>query len=148
MIRRSVFGGGNIRRPNRWTYFSEGIAKKRESEPCTQAPFAYGYGGQDNRDAPNPNTVASEEPEDHLESESADGNNGGQPESSATVAKRGAPPQPLTPRTLRTYGTAHTSRTVKASTRAPQRPRDSQTESSATAAKRGAPRVPQTPRTL
>ena len=119
-----------------------------ESEPGTPAPFAYGYGGRDNRDDPNPNTVASEEPEDHLESDSADGSNGGQPESSATAAKRGAPQEPQTPRTLRTYGTAHTSRTAKASTRAPQRPRDSQPESSATAAKRGAPRVPQTPRTL
>ena len=40
-----------------------------ESEPCTPAPFAYGYGREDNRDDPNPDTVASEEPEDPVRSE-------------------------------------------------------------------------------
>ena len=119
-----------------------------EPEPGTPATFAYGYGARDNRYDPNPNTVASEEPEDHLESDSPHGSNGGQPESSATAAKRGAPQEPQTTRTLRTYRIAHTSRTAKASTRAPQRPRHSQPEYSATAAKRGAPRVPQTPCTL
>ena len=116
--------------------------RQSESEPGRPAPFAYGYWGRDNRDDPNPNTVASEEPEDHLESDSADGSNGSQPESSATAAKQGVPQEPQTPRTLQTYGTAHASRTAKASMRAPQRPRDSQPESSATAAKRGAPGVP------
>ena len=71
-----------------------------ESEPGTPAPFAYDYGGRDNRDDPNPNTVASDELEDHLESDSADGSNGGQPESSAIAAKRGAPQEPQTPHTL------------------------------------------------
>ena len=125
-----------------------GRHRHNESEPGTPAPFAYAYGGRDNRDEPNPNFVASEEPEDQLESDSADDSNGGQPESSATAAKRGAPQEPQTPCTLRTYGTAHTSRIAKASTRAPQRPRDSQPESCATAARQGAPGVPQTPRTL
>ena len=119
-----------------------------ESEPGTPAPFAYGYRGRDNREDSNPNTVASEEPEDHLESDSANGSNSSQPESSATAANRRAPQEPQTPRKLRNYGTAHTSRTAKASTRGPQRPQDSQPESSATAAKQGAPRVPRTPRTL
>ena len=119
-----------------------------ESEPGPPAPLAYTYGWRDNSDEPNPNTVASEEPEDQLESDSADDSNGGQPESFATGAKRGAPQEAQTPRTLRTYGTAHTSRIAKASTRAPQRPRDSQPESSATASKWGALRVPQTPHTL
>ena len=113
-----------------------------ESEPGTPAPFAYGCGGRDNRGDPNPKTVASEEPEDHLESDSADGSNGGQPESSAIAAKRGAPQEPQTPRTLRTYSTAHTSPTVKARARAPQQPCDSQPESSATAASRGCPGCP------
>ena len=116
-----------------------------ESELGTPASFAYGYGGRDNRDDHNPNTVTSQVPEDHLESDSADGSNRGQLESSATAAKRGAPSDPQTPRTLRTYSTAHTSRTAKASTRAPQQSRDSQPESSATAAKRGAPRLPELP---
>ena len=62
-----------------------------ESEPGTLAPFAYGYGGRDNRDDSNPNNVTSEETEAHLESHSAADSNGGQPESSATTAKRGAP---------------------------------------------------------
>ena len=119
-----------------------------ESEPGTPAPLAYAYGERDNSDEPNPNTVASEEPEDQLESDSADDSNGGQTESSATAAKRGAPQEPQTHHTLRTYSMAHTSHTAKASTRAPQRPQDSQPESSATAAKRGAPQVPQTPRRL
>ena len=111
-------------------------------------PFAYGYGGQDNTDDPNPNTVTSEEPEDYLESDSADGNNSGQPEYTATAAKRGAPQEPQTPGMLRTYSTGHTSRTAQASTRALQRLRDSLPESSAMAAMRGASRVPQTPSTL
>ena len=119
-----------------------------ESEWGMPPLFAHPYGGQDHRDEPNPNTVASEEPEDQLESDSADDSNGGQPESSARAAKRGAPQEPLTPCTLQTYGMAHTSNTAMASTRAPQRPRDCQPESSATAGKRGAPQVPQTPRTL
>ena len=61
----------------------------RESEPGTPAPFAYAYAGWDNRDDSNPNTVASAEPGDQLESDSADGSYDGQPESSATAAKRG-----------------------------------------------------------
>ena len=105
-----------------------------ESEPGTPAPLIYAYAGRDNRDDPNP--VAREEPEDQLETDSGDGSNGGQPESSPTTRKRGAPQG------------SQTSRTAKASTRAPQRPRDGQPESSATAAKRGAPQEPQTPRTL
>ena len=64
--------------------------RRRESEPATPAPFAYAYTGRDNRDDPNPNTVAREEPEDQLESDSADGSNDGQPESLATAAKWGA----------------------------------------------------------
>ena len=119
-----------------------------ESELGTPAPLAYAYRERDNRNKSNPNTVASEEPEDQRESDSADDSNGGQPESSAAAAKRGAPQEPQTPRTLRTHCTAHASRTAKASTRAPQWPRDSQPEYSASAAKGGAPRVPQTPRTL
>ena len=119
-----------------------------ESEPGTPAPFAYPYGGLDTRDEPNPNTVASKEPEDQLESDSGDDSNGGQPESFATATKRGPPQEPQISRTLHTYGMAHTSHRAKGSTRAPQRPRDSQPESSATAAKRGASWVPQTPRTL
>ena len=105
-----------------------------ESEPGTPAPLIYAYAGRDNRDDPNP--VAREEPEDQLETDSGDGSNGGQPESSPTTRKRGAPQG------------SQTSRTAKASTRAPQRPRDGQPESSATAAKRGAPQEPQTPRRL
>ena len=93
-----------------------------ESEPGTPAPFAYAYGGRDNGDEPNPNTIASEKPEDQLESDCADDSNGGQPQWSATAANRWAPQEPQTPRTLPTYGTAHTSCTTKASTRAPQRP--------------------------
>ena len=57
-------------------------------------PFAYAYGRRDNRDEPNTNTVTSEKPEDELESHSADDSNGGQPESSATAAKRRAPQKP------------------------------------------------------
>ena len=95
--------------------------RRRESELATPATFAYAYAGRDNRDDPNPNTVAREEPEDQLESDSADGSNDGQPESSATAAKWGAPQEPQTPRTLRTHGTAHTSRTAKASTGTPRR---------------------------
>ena len=93
-----------------------------ESEPGTPAPFAYGYGEQKNRVDPNPNTLSSENPEDHLDYDSADGSNDGQPEFSARAAKPGAPLEYLTSCTLRTYGTAHTSRKAKASTRAPQRP--------------------------
>ena len=106
-----------------------------ESESGTPAPFTYAHGGRDNRDEPNTNTAASEEPEDHLESHSANDTSAGQPESSAIAAKRGAPPEAHTSRTLRTYSTAHTSHTAKASTSAPQRPRDSQPDSSATASK-------------
>ena len=95
-----------------------------ESDPGTPAPFAYGYRGRDNRDDPNPNTVASQEPEYYLESDSADGSNGGEPESSATAAKRGAPQEPQTRRTLRTYSTALTSHTAKASTGTPRRTRN------------------------
>ena len=122
-----------------------------ESEPGTPASFAYVYGGRDNRDEPNPNTVASEEPEYQLESDSTYDSNGGQPESSATAAKQGAPQEPQTPLTLRIYRTAHTSSTAKASTRAPQRPRASEPESSAPVpvAKRGgalgAPNSPYAP---
>jgi hypothetical protein len=101
-----------------------------DSEPGTPAPFAYDYARRDNRDDPNPDEGAGGEPEDQLESDSADGGNDGQPESSATAAKRGAP------QVSRTSGTA------KASTRAP---RDGQPESSATAAKRGVPQVSRTP---
>ena len=68
-----------------------------KSEPGTPAPFAYSCGGRDNRDDLNPNTVASEEPEVHLESDSADGSNGGQRESSATAAKPGGPRCPKLP---------------------------------------------------
>ena len=117
-----------------------------ESGPGKPAPFAYGSGGRDDRDDPNPNTVGSEEPEDYLESDTPDGSNGGQPEFSATAAKRRALQEPQSANTLRTFRIAHTSRTAKASTRAPQWRRDTQPESSATAAKPGAPRVPQTPR--
>ena len=94
--------------------------RQSESEPGTPGPFAYAYGGRDNRDVPDHNTVASEEPEDQLESDSADDSNGGQPESSATAAKLGAPQEPQPPRKLQTYGMAHTSRIAKASPRAPQ----------------------------
>ena len=62
-----------------------------ESQAGTPAPFAYGYWGRDNRDNSNPHNVASQEPEDLLESDSADGSNGGQPESAVTAVKRGAP---------------------------------------------------------
>ena len=102
-----------------------------ESEPGTPASLIYTYAGRDNRDDSNP--VAREEPEDQLETDSADGSNGGQPESSPTTRKRGAPQG------------SQTSRTAKASTRAPQRPRDGQPESSAPAAKRGRPRSPKLP---
>ena len=61
-----------------------------ESEPARPAPFAYAYGGRDTRDEPNPNNVASEDPDDLVESDSADDSNGGQPESSG----RGAPNSP------------------------------------------------------
>ena len=83
------------------------------------APLIDVYAVRDNRDHPNP--VACEEPEDQLETDSAEGSNGGQPESSPTTRKRGW---------------------------ALQWPLDGQPESSATAAKRGAPQEPQTPRTL
>ena len=105
-----------------------------ESEPGTPGPLIYAYAGRDNRDDPNP--VVSQESEDQLETDSGDSSNGGQPESSPTMRKRGAPQG------------SQTSRTAKACTRAPQRPRDGQPESSATAAKLGAPHEPQTPRTL
>ena len=147
MIRRSAFGGGNVRRPNRWTYFSEGIATVNQSRvrrPLLPMPMGGGVIGTSPTPTLSPARsrriswtltvlmtamVASQNPLPERQS-------------------RGAPQEPQTPRTLRTYGTAHTSHTAKASTRAPQRLRDSQPESSATAAKRGAPRVPQTPRTL
>ena len=62
-----------------------------ESEPGTPVPCALAYTGQDNRDDPNINTITSEELEDQLESYSGDDSSGGQPESSATAAKRGVP---------------------------------------------------------
>ena len=99
-----------------------GRHRQSYSEPGTPAPFAYDYERRDNWDDPNPNTVASEEPEDHLESDSADGSNGGQPDSSATAAKWVAPQEPQTPCTLGTSGTPHTPHTAKDSTRALQRP--------------------------
>jgi len=71
----------------------------RESEPGTLAPFGYQYPGWDNRD--DPNTVASAEretgSETGLETELVtDHGNGnyGEPESSATAAKRGSTGQP------------------------------------------------------
>ena len=91
-----------------------------ESELRMLAPFVYPYAGRDNRNDPNPNTVTSEESEDHLESYSGDDSNSGQPESSATAARQGAPQEPQTPHTLRIYSTAQTSHTVKASTGTPR----------------------------
>ena len=105
-----------------------------ESEPGTPAPLIYASAGRDNRDDHNP--LGREEPEDQLETDSSDGSNGGQPESSPTIRKRGAPQG------------SQTSRSAKASTQAPQGPRDGQPELSATAAKWGAPQDAQTPRTL
>ena len=87
-----------------------------ESEPGTPALLAYAHGGRDNWDEANPNTVTSEESEDQLESDSVDDSNGGQPESSATAAKWGAPQVPQTHRMLRPYGMAQTSRPAKAKT--------------------------------
>ena len=60
-----------------------------ESELGTPAPLIYVYAGRDNRDDSNPG--AREELEDQLETDSGDGSNGGQPESSSTMRKRGAP---------------------------------------------------------
>ena len=94
----------------------------------------YAYAGWENRDDSNP--VAPEEPEDQLETDSSDGSNGGQPESSPITRKR------------RALQESQTSRSAKASTGARQRPRDGQPESSATVTKRGAPQEPQTPRRL
>ena len=65
----------------------------RESAPGRPASFAYTNGGA-NRDEPNPNTVASEKPEDQPESDSADDSNGGQPESCATMANQRGPRSP------------------------------------------------------
>ena len=113
MIRRSAFGGGNVGRQNQWTYFSEGIATVNQSR--VPRPLL-AMGGRINTADPNPNTVASQEPDDHLECDRADGSNGGQPESSPTAAKLGAPRVPQTPRRLRTYCKAKTSRIAKAST--------------------------------
>ena len=147
MIRRSAFGWGNVRRPDRWTYFTKGIATVNQSR-VRRPLLSMAMGGRITGMTPIPTLSparsqriiwslivlmaamgASQNPLPQRES-------------------RGASQEPLTPHTLRTYGTAHTSHTAKASTRAPQRPRDSQAESSATAAKRGAPRGPQTPSTL
>ena len=102
-----------------------------ESEPGTLAPLIYDYAGRDNKNDPYP--VARKEPEDQLETASGDGSNGGQPESSPTTRKQGAPKG------------SKTSRTAKASTRAPQQPQDVQPEFSATAAKWGRPRSPELP---
>ena len=113
-IGRSVIGGGNMSTKPTDLLFRR--HRHSESETGTQAPFAYSYGGRDHRDDPNPNTVASAEQEHYLESDSADGSNGGQPEYSATAAKRGAPRVPQTPCRLRTYSGAQTSRTANAST--------------------------------
>ena len=48
MIRRSAFGGGNVRRPNRWTYFSEGITTVNQSRvrrPLLPIPMGGGIIG-------------------------------------------------------------------------------------------------------
>ena len=147
MIRRSAFGGGNVRRPDRWTCFSKGIATVNQSRvrrPLLSMAMGGGIIGMTRISTLSPARsrriiwslivlmaamVASQNPLPQRQS-------------------RGVPQEPLTPHTLRTYGTAHTSHTAKAITRALQLPRDSQPESSATAAKRGAPRGPQTPSTL
>ena len=76
-----------------------------ESEPGTPAPLIYAYAGRDNRDDPNPG--AREEPEDQLETDSGDGSNGGQPESSPTTRKRGAPQGSQTSPTAKEIGRAH-----------------------------------------
>ena len=60
-----------------------------ESEPGRLAPLIYAYAGRDNRDDPNPG--AREEPEDQLETDSRDGSNGDQRDSSPTTRKQGAP---------------------------------------------------------
>ena len=103
-----------------------------ESQPDTPAPLIYAYAGRDNSVDPNPGT--REELEDQLETASGDGSNGGQPESSPTTRKRGAPQG------------SQTCRTAKASTRAPQRQRDGWPESTTTAAiQGGAPGAPGAP---
>ena len=147
MIRRSAFGGGNVRRQNRWTDFSDGITTVNQSRVRRRLlPMPMGSGITEMSPTPTLSPARSRRMSWSLTVLMT-----------ATVAcqnplpqrqSRGAPQEPQTPSTLQTYGTAHTSRTAKASTRAPQRPRDSQPESSATVAKRGAPRVPQTPCTL
>jgi len=60
---------------------------RRESEASTPAPHGFAYSSRNNRDDPKPS--AGEEPGTDLESDSA-GDNDGQPEASATAAKRGA----------------------------------------------------------
>src|ERR1700759_4121651 len=60
-----------------------------ESEPDARAPLIHAYAGRDDRDDPNP--CAREEPEDQLETDSGDGSNGGQPDSSPTTRKWRAP---------------------------------------------------------
>ena len=48
IISRSAFGGGNIRQPNRWTYFSEGIATVNQSRvprPLLPRPMGGGIIG-------------------------------------------------------------------------------------------------------
>ena len=98
------------------------------------APLIYVYAGWNNRADPNP--VTCEKPEDQLETDSGDGSNGGQPQSSPRTRKLGAPQG------------SQTSRSAKTSTGARQWPQDGQQESSAIVAKWGASQEPQTPRTL
>ena len=63
--------------------------RNSESEPGTPAPLIYAYAGRDNRDYLN--RVAGEEPDNQLETDSAEGSNGSQPESSRTTRKRPGP---------------------------------------------------------
>ena len=48
MIRRSACGGGNVRQPNGWTYFSEAIARVNQSRvrwPLLPMPMVVGIRG-------------------------------------------------------------------------------------------------------